>query len=93
MKEVIALIREAGFDIIKACYSIVNDLTLIDAQPEDYLRIQSFKDLVKIAIKKPTKLNILRVAAYPIVKLIPSLRQLIVVAAKNREPRPRTLKR
>jgi len=83
MNDVIALVRATGFDVIKAYYSIVNDLMLIDAEPEDYLRISSFKDLVKIAIKKPAKLNILRTMAYPVIKLIPSLRQLIVVVARK----------
>jgi SAM-dependent methyltransferase len=87
MKEVISLLRVAGFEIIKSYYSIVNDLTFIDAGPEEHLRISSFKDLVRIALKRPTKLNILRLLAYPIVKIKPSLRQLIVVVAtKAREP-------
>jgi hypothetical protein len=34
---------------------------------------------VRIVLKKPTKLNILRLLAYPIIKLRPSLRQLIVI--------------
>lgn len=42
---------------------------------------------MRITLKKPTKLNILRLLAYPIVKLGPSLRMLIVaVAVKTREP-------
>jgi len=87
MKEIVALLREAGFEIIKAYYSIVDDLTYIDADPDNYLRISSFKDLVRIALKRPTKLNVLRLLAYPIVKIKPSLRQLIVVVAtKAREP-------
>jgi hypothetical protein len=87
MSEVVALLREEGFEIIKAYYSIINDLTLIDANPEEHLKISSFKDMAKIVLKKPTKLNILRLLAYPIVKLRPSLRQLIVVVAmKAREP-------
>ena len=81
MKEVVSLLGEAGFEVIKAYYSLVNDLTIIDADPEEYLGISSFKDLVRIALKKPTKLNTLRLLAYPIVKLRPSLRQLIVVVA------------
>jgi len=86
MREVVSLLREAGFEIVKAYYSVVNDLTYIDADPEEYLGISSFKDLVRIVLKKPTKLNILRLLAYPIVKLRPSLRQLIViVAVKARE--------
>jgi len=87
MREVVSLLREAGFEVIKAYYSIVNDLTYIDADPEEYLRISGFKDLVRIVLKKPTKLNTLRLLAYPIVKLRPSLRQVIVtVAVKTREP-------
>jgi len=86
-KEVISLLREAGFEIVKAYYSIIADLTYIDADPEEYLRISSFKDFVRIVLKKPTKLNILRLLAYPIVKLRPSLRQsTVIVAIKTREP-------
>jgi len=70
MREAVSLLREAGFEITKAYYSIVDDLTYTtDAEPEEHLRISSFKDLVRIALKKPIKLNILRLLAYPIVKL------------------------
>jgi hypothetical protein len=94
MKEVVSLLREAGFEIAKAYYSIVNDLTFIDANPEEYLRVSSFKDIMSIVLKKPTKLNILRLLAYPIVKIKPSLRQLIViVATKAREPTVQVLER
>jgi SAM-dependent methyltransferase len=94
MRKVVSLLRETGFEIIKAYYSTVNDLTFIDADPEDYLGISSFKDLVRIALKKPTKLNTLRLLAYSLVKLRPSLRQLIVVVAtKAREPTVEVLER
>jgi len=87
MREVVSLLREAGFEIVKAYYSIIADLTYIDADPEEYLRISSFKDMMSIVLKKPTKLNILRLLAYPIVKLRPSLRQsIVIVAIKTREP-------
>jgi hypothetical protein len=86
IREVISLLREVEFEIVKAYYSIINDLTFIDADPEEYLRVSSFKDLMRIVLKKPTKLNILRLLAFPIVKIRPSLRQLIViVAVKARE--------
>jgi hypothetical protein len=86
MREVVSLLREVEFEIVKAYYSIINDLTFIDADPEEYLRVSSFKDLMRIVLKKPTKLNILRLLAFPIVKIRPSLRQLIViVAVKARE--------
>jgi hypothetical protein len=62
-------------------------MIFIDADPEEYLRISSFKNSVKILLRKTTKLNILRLLAYPIVRLRPSLRQLIVaVVTKAREP-------
>jgi SAM-dependent methyltransferase len=94
MKEVVSLLREAGFEIAKAYYSIVNDLTFINANPEEYLRVSSFKDIMSIVLKKPTKLNILRLLAYPIVKIKLSLRQLIViVATKAREPTVQVLER
>ncbi|WP_448578968.1 class I SAM-dependent methyltransferase [Thermosphaera sp.] len=87
MSEVLRIIKEAGFDIVKAYYSAVNDLTFIDAEPEEYLRIASYKDLLRITIKRPTKLNILRASAYPLIRLRPALRQLIVVVGrKTKEP-------
>jgi 2-polyprenyl-3-methyl-5-hydroxy-6-metoxy-1,4-benzoquinol methylase len=73
MKEVVSLLREARFEITKAYYSVVNDLTFINVDPEEHLRISSFKDMMSIVLKKPTKLNILRLLAYPIVKIRPSL--------------------
>ena len=94
MEEVLALVEGAGFDVVKAYYSIVNDLTYIDAEPDDYLRLSSYRDLVRIVIKRPTKLNVLRALAYPMVKLRPSLRQLmVVVSVKSREPSLRPLER
>jgi len=94
MSEVFTMLMEAGFDIVKAYYSAVNDLTYIDAEPEEYLRIASYKDLLRITIKRPTKLNVLRTLAYPMVRLVPSLRQLIVVAGtKIREPTTKSLER
>jgi 2-polyprenyl-3-methyl-5-hydroxy-6-metoxy-1,4-benzoquinol methylase len=94
MGEVLTLLKEAGFKVVKTYYSIINDLTLIDANQEEYLNISSFKDLVRIVLKKPTKLNILRLLAHPIVKIRPSLRQLIVVISmKAREPAMQTRER
>uniref|UniRef100_A0A7J3YTI3 Class I SAM-dependent methyltransferase n=1 Tax=Ignisphaera aggregans TaxID=334771 RepID=A0A7J3YTI3_9CREN len=87
MNEVLTMVREAGFDVVKAYYSAVNDLTYIDAKPEEYLKTSGYIDLIKMAIKRPVKLNVLRTLAYPLVKMIPSLRQLIVVIdVKKEEP-------
>jgi hypothetical protein len=56
-------------------FQIVNNTTFIDADSKEHLRISSFKDLVRIVLKKPTKLNILRLLTHPLVKLRSSLRQ------------------
>jgi len=94
MPEVLAMLEEAGFKPVKLYYSAVNDLTYVDAEPEDYKRLRGYADLLKLAIKKPTKLNLLRVAAYPLVKLIPSLRMLIVaISQKYSEPAPTATER
>jgi glycosyltransferase involved in cell wall biosynthesis len=65
VKEVVSLLREAGFEVIKAYYSTVNDSTCIDADPEEYLGISGFKDLVGIALKKPTKTKHLKALSTP----------------------------
>jgi hypothetical protein len=94
MEEVLELIREAGFDVVEPYYSHINDLTYIDADQEDYLRVKSYKDLVRITVKRPTKANILRTLAYPLIKLKPSLRQsIIIIAMKVKEPKLNTIER
>jgi len=95
MKEVVSLLREAGFEITKAYYPVVNDLlTFIDADPEEHLRISSFKDMMRLTLAKPTRLNILRLLAYSVINIRPSLRQLIVVVATRvREPTVQVLER
>jgi len=59
MPEVLAMLEEAGFKPVEFYYSAVNDLTYVDAEPEDYKRLRGYADLLKLAIKKPTKLNLL----------------------------------
>jgi len=88
MEEVLELIKGAGFDVVESYYSLISDLTYIDADQEDYLSVKSYKDLIRITVKRPTKVNILRTLAYPLVKLKPSLRQsIIIVATKVEEPK------
>jgi len=87
MEEVVSMIRKAGFEVVKAYYSTVNDLSYIDAELEEYLKITSYKDLLRITIKRPTKLNILRTLAYPLIRLRPTLSQLIVIVGRKvKEP-------
>jgi hypothetical protein len=81
------MVGAAGFRVVEAYYSIVNDLTLVDAEPEGYPRA-GFFDLVRLFAKRPTKLNALRLLAYPLVRLRPGLCQLIVVVGvKVGEPK------
>jgi len=92
--EVLTMLEEAGFKPVEFYYSAVNDLTYVNAEPEDYKRLRGYAYLLKLAIKKPTKLNLLLASAYPLVKLIPSLRMLIVVISqKYREPAPTATER
>jgi hypothetical protein len=94
MPEVLAMLEEARFKPVEFYYSAVNDLTYVDAEPEDYKRLRGYADLLKLAIRKPTRLNLLCAAAYPLVKLVPSLRMLIVaVSQKHREPAPTAIER
>jgi len=94
MEEVLELIKGAGFDVVESYYSLISDLTYIDADQEDYLRVKGYKDLIRITVKRPTKVNILRTLAYPLVKLRPSLRQsIIIVATKVKEPKLKAVER
>jgi hypothetical protein len=94
MEKILELIKGAGFDVVESYYSYINDLTYIDADQENYLRVKSYKDLIRITIKRPTKANILRTLAYPLVKLKPSLRQsIIIVATKVKEPKTKVIER
>ncbi len=51
MPEVLAMLEEAGFKPVEYYYSAVNDLTYVDAEPEDYKRLRGYADLLKLAIK------------------------------------------
>lgn len=85
MREAVELLQTHGFKVVEA-YSDVNDLTHVEAQNrEEYLKLGNYLDLVKLCLKKPKRLNILRALAYPAVKAIPPLRMLIeIVAIKER---------
>lgn len=74
---------EHGFKILKSYYTEVNDLSFIDAAPEEYINLRCYRRMLRIAIKRRTTSNTLRVTAYPIVKFLPSLRMLIVVVAEK----------
>ncbi|MEM2197353.1 MAG: class I SAM-dependent methyltransferase [Sulfolobales archaeon] len=82
-KEVVELLERHGFRVLEARYSEVNDLTYVNAEPGEHVKLKSYLDLLKLAARKPTKLNLLRALAYPLVKAIPSLRMLVVVVAEK----------
>jgi len=81
--EVEQLLQQYGFNVVESFYSDVNDLTLVDAEGDEYLALGSYPRLLALAIRRPMKLNLLRAVAYPAVKLVPSLRMLIVAVANK----------
>ncbi len=85
----------SGFKIIKSYYSTINDLTYVNAEESrQYLALGDYPSLVKHALANLTRTNMLRLLAYPLVKLVPSLRQLIVIVAeKISEPKTTPIER
>ncbi|MGC9107506.1 MAG: class I SAM-dependent methyltransferase [Infirmifilum sp.] len=93
--EVEELLAANGFKTIRSYYSTVNDLTYVDVEePRQHLAKPSYLNLAKHAFTNPNKTNVARLLAYPLVKLVPSLRQLIVIVAeKIREPETSPIER
>ncbi|MEM1623947.1 MAG: hypothetical protein QW543_07475 [Sulfolobales archaeon] len=58
---------------IRSQYSGVNDLTLVDAEPRRLSGAQVLPRPIRACHERPTKLNLLRASAYPLVKAILSL--------------------
>jgi len=81
--EVEDLLERHGFRVLRSFYSDVNDLTYVDAEAEEYFKLGTYRRLVRLALRRPTRLNILRFLAYPVVKALPGLRMLIVVVAEK----------
>ncbi|WP_434730805.1 hypothetical protein WLZ34_03885 [Thermogladius sp. KZ2Tp1] len=82
--EVEELLAANGFEIIRSYYSAINDLTYVDVrEPRQHLSPPSYPNLAKHALANPTRTNAARLLAYPLVKLVPSLRQLIVIVAEK----------
>ncbi len=94
-KEVEEMLVGSGFKIIESYYSTINDLTFVDAkEPKQYLTLGDYRKLISHTLINPTKTNILRLTAYPLIKLIPSLRQLIIIIAeKTYEPKSAPIER
>ncbi|MEM2363810.1 MAG: hypothetical protein QXQ20_08975 [Candidatus Nezhaarchaeales archaeon] len=82
-KEAVELLEKHGFRVLEACYSEINNLTLVNAEPGEHMKLKSYRDLMKLTIRRPTKLNVARALAYPIVKVIPSLRMLVAIVAEK----------
>jgi len=82
-REVEDLLGRHGFRVLRSFYSDVNDLTYVDAEAEEYLGLGTYRGLLRLALRRPTRLNVLRLLAYPVVKAFPGLRMLIVVVAEK----------
>jgi len=92
--EVEELLKNSGFKILESFYSEVNDLHFIEANPYDLLRIEGYRDLIKISLKRPSRTNLLRTIAFPLVKTIQPLRMVIVlVAEKAKHLKPLSMER
>jgi hypothetical protein len=52
MPEVLAMLKEADFKPVEYYYSAVDDLTYVNAEPEDYKRLRGYADLLKLTVKK-----------------------------------------
>jgi len=88
------LLRNSGFKILESFYSEVNDLHFVEADPCDYLRMDGYQNLIRILLKKPSRTNLLRAIAFPLVKAIPTLRMhIVIVAEKTRYLRPSLMER
>jgi SAM-dependent methyltransferase len=81
--EVEELLRNSGFKMLESFYSEVNDLHFVEGDPQDLLRINRYLDLIKIVLRRPSKNNLLRTIAFPLVKAIPTFRMMIVVVAEK----------
>ncbi|MEM1831693.1 MAG: hypothetical protein QXJ97_09230 [Desulfurococcaceae archaeon] len=82
-KKVVEPLERYGSRVLEARYSEVNDSTYVNAELGEYVKLRSYRDLPKLAARRPTKLNIVRALVYSLVKAIPSLRMLIVVVAEK----------
>jgi len=59
------LLRNSGLKILESFYSEVNDLHFVEANPYDSLRIEGYRDLIKILLKRLSRTNLLRTIAFP----------------------------
>ncbi|MEM4889642.1 MAG: hypothetical protein QXJ64_09415 [Thermosphaera sp.] len=69
--------------VLEAHYSEVNDLTNVDAEPGSHVKLRSYRDLLKPAARRLTKLNMLRALAYPLVKAVLGLIMMMIAVAKS----------
>jgi len=81
--EVEDLLERLGFSVLRSFYSVADDLTYVDAEAKEYFELGTYRQLIRLALGKPTRLNTLRFLAYPIVKAFPGLRMFIVMVAEK----------
>ena len=85
--EVRRLLLDSGFRIVELLCSDVSDRTYLRPKSGQELRrlaeVDGFVDMLGFALRNLNAVNVARVLAYPLVKLVPSLRiQIVAVAEK-----------
>jgi hypothetical protein len=86
--EVETLLKKNGFRILRSNYSTICDKTCLNPNNEKELRslveAKTFLDMLRFMLRNINqKINIARVLAYPLIKLVPSFRMQIVIVAKK----------
>lgn len=85
--EVENMLESAGFKVRKIIYSDIPDRTFLYPKNKHELRrlveIESFADMLKFVMRNFNTINIARILAYPLLKLVPSLRMLIIAIAEK----------
>jgi len=85
--EVKKLLMDSGFKVLELFYSDVNDRTYLHPKNKQELRklteLDSFTDMLRFTINNINTTNVTKTLAYPLLRLIPSYRMLIVAIAKK----------
>jgi len=88
-REVEELLTSHGFKILRSYYSLAYDRALLmpknDSSLELLANIRSYIDMLKFFLKNPNLRNLARILAYPIVRVVPTLRTTIVIIAQKME--------
>jgi len=85
--EVKRLLRDTGFKVVEMFHSDVNDRTYLHPRNKQELRklteVDSFTDMLRFTVKNINTTNVTKTLVYPLLRLVPSYRMLIVAIAKK----------